>query len=319
MFQAIAWTVAFAAILAIGAIFGSVLIRRGGSDCVLGWALVAIIAAMPILHAVGACVNDGPSMNYLGWVYWTDWGRTPEVGEVFRFVPADQPAWTKYFPRSTWVKRCVDITPEGLYVFEGDNTEWSTDNRDKLEPVSADRIAGTIWGATHPSRVLRWFEPKGRLKNWVQMRYGPNRCWERNTGFVLLHGNRILHLSVEGWRYIRLGEDDFPPPVVPEHVETMIERSLTSSIDEPIALGPIDHGRVVEHVDVPEGTITVILFGRSDGVTTIHWGRSANPPIGVFVLRLDGGGEEMTLSIQGKEGVVSSLEVKVIHMIQGVP
>jgi hypothetical protein len=169
MVSVLSWTLAFVVVFAVGIWYGTRFVRRGGLDRILGWTLVAIIAAMPIFHLGGACVNNGPSMNYLGWVYWTDWGKTPEVGAVFRFVPADKPAWTKYFPQSTWVKRCVDITPEGLYVFEGDNTEWSTDNRDKLEPVPADHIAGTICAASHPSRTLRWFTPEGRFRNRTEM------------------------------------------------------------------------------------------------------------------------------------------------------
>ncbi len=158
---------------------------------------LVVLGVMLVLYTAGFCLNDGPSMNYLGWVYWTKWGELPEVGQVFRFVPADKPAWMKYLPHCTWVKRCVGITPEGLYVFEGDNTEWSMDS----QPVPADHIAGTIWAAYSPERVARSWSFWGSFINHVTLNLQPHdyHLVDENTIEIRDHDLKRVVIYRGGW------------------------------------------------------------------------------------------------------------------------
>jgi hypothetical protein len=119
----------------------------------------------------------------------------------------------------------VAITPEG-YVFEGDNTEWSLDQRefgrDVMAPVPADHVSGTVWAAFHPSRVARWFTFLGRLENRVNIIRGTRFQFEKTqygwfgkngkswasfssdgelvhgSGYAVLYNDVIVEFSVEG-------------------------------------------------------------------------------------------------------------------------
>lgn len=207
------------------------------------YALVILLTSLALYFA-GFCVNYGPSMNYLGWGYWVDWGRTPQAGEVFRFVPADKPAWHRYLPLATWVKRCTAITSEG-YVFEGDNTEWSLDQRefgrDVMAPVPASHISGTVWAAFHPRRVARWFTSLGRLENWVSITQGTSfqfkKTWwgwfgrnekrwisssdslvAHGSGYAVLCNSGIIELSDDGGCRLLSGDGQRVVAVLPEPI-----------------------------------------------------------------------------------------------------
>ena len=135
-----------------------------------------IVSSLILFHALGLSVNHGPSMNYLGWVYATNWFSSPEKdGQIFRFAPADLPAWCKYLPWCTQVKRRVSETPDGRVVFEGDNSEWSKDCRDGLKPVPEDHIAGVVYAAISPRRIVNTFTNHGRLYNWAEFHYPPKK------------------------------------------------------------------------------------------------------------------------------------------------
>ncbi|MFW5887960.1 MAG: hypothetical protein ACOCUH_04110, partial [Bacteriovoracia bacterium] len=116
---------------------------------------IALLVLVIFLYVAGFAINSGPSMNHLGLVYLTDWGSLPQEGQVFRFTPAENPSWYKYLPQKTQIKRCVGLTDDGRYVYEGDNQEWSEDNRDNFEPVPASHISGVITLALHHQSIFR--------------------------------------------------------------------------------------------------------------------------------------------------------------------
>ena len=153
---------------------------------------VIIITVMVVIYAAGVCLNDGPSMNYLGWVYITRWGEMPtQVGQIIRLVPADKPVWTKWLPRQSWVKRISGFTPEGLVKFEGDNPEWSKDNRDGLKPVSKDHIAGTVSAAISLPRLIRQFTARGKLENWAEFHYPPKKYIVTDKIVAVIHNGKF--------------------------------------------------------------------------------------------------------------------------------
>jgi len=141
----------------------------------LDWLLVAILAAIPVLYACGVSVEVGPSMNHLGSVYITKWGTLPtQPGQIIRLAPADLPTWRKYCVGSI-VKRFIGFTPDGRLKYEGDNSEWSADNRDGLKPVPPDYVAGVVTHTWSPERFVRAFSAQGRFRNWIETNLVPSK------------------------------------------------------------------------------------------------------------------------------------------------
>jgi len=134
--------------------------------------LITLTLFLVIAYTAGIGVNSGSSMNYLGWAYLTNWGETPQIGEVFRFTSTENPIWYRYMPGATQIKRCTGITKDELFLFEGDNADSSADIRDEEQAVPASNISGTIVAALHPKRCLRWLSESGRQYNWIQMKVG---------------------------------------------------------------------------------------------------------------------------------------------------
>ena len=174
-----------------------------------------IVSSLILFHALGLSVNHGPSMNYLGWVYATKWFSLPEKdGQIFRFASVDLPAWCKYLPWCTQVKRRVGETPDGRIIFKGDNSEWSKDRRDGLKPVPRDHIAGVVYAAISPRRAAGWFTANGRWRNRVELRYSPIRLhWNRDKcavsnpegGFSVIYpsGAEVFFTGCDFWAWSR--------------------------------------------------------------------------------------------------------------------
>jgi len=135
--------------------------------------LIGVLLAMPVLYIAGFNFNYGPSMSHLGWFYRTSWGEQPtRVGQIVRFAPPNQPAWRKYI--LPMVKRVAEIRSDGYFV-EGDNTEHSQDSRDWNKDVPPDHVAGVVVWCWSPARAWRGRTAVGKLRNWVEFVFGPNR------------------------------------------------------------------------------------------------------------------------------------------------
>lgn len=147
-----------------------------------------VLVVLGTFYILGVTVNSGPSMNHLGWVYCFKWFTQPTSdGDIFVFVPANKPAWTKYIPGRQWIKRRVGIS-KGCYIFEGDNEDWSTDNRDLLEPVPPSHVAGTLYCAISPKRLINCFTTSGRMKNRADFT-GPlhHQEWSHDNRYVAIN------------------------------------------------------------------------------------------------------------------------------------
>lgn len=132
--------------------------------------LVAAIVAIPVLYGLGVSFEIGPSMNHLGLIYVVKWGTLPtQPGQIIRLASAELPAWRKYVVGSM-VKRFTGFTSDGHLMFEGDNSEWSRDNRDGLKPVPPDHIAGVVVAAFSPRRFIRMFTAEGRFENKLALK-----------------------------------------------------------------------------------------------------------------------------------------------------
>jgi hypothetical protein len=162
---------------------------------------IVVLIAMTVLYVLGFCLNDGPSMNYLGWAYLTKWNAQPtHPGQIIRFVSADKPAWMKWLPRATMVKRFTGFTYEGLLMFEGDNSEWSADCRDEefMKPVPPDHVAGVVVAAISPQRVWRSLTPEGRLRNRVEWITPPKyHKWGPDSSVVLFREG-VVEIGIRG-------------------------------------------------------------------------------------------------------------------------
>lgn len=158
------------------------------------WIACAVTGAA---YACGVCVNCGPSMNGLGWVYVTAWGVAPDhVGQIVRFAPPGMPAWTRWLPRCTWIKRVVGRDEQGCWVYEGDSAERSEDCRDGLSPVPADNVAGVVVGAISPGRMARTLTVRGRLSNHVEFHYPPRRRVACGRGYLVYDGSGLREITV---------------------------------------------------------------------------------------------------------------------------
>ncbi|MFO8082604.1 MAG: hypothetical protein R6V07_20170 [Armatimonadota bacterium] len=152
-------------------------------------------------YAGGICVNSGPSMNGLGWIYVTSWGAVPDApGQIVRFAPPQRPAWTRYLPRCTLIKRVVGTDEQGRLIYEGDSTEYSADCRDGLAAVPPENVAGVIVAAISPRRLLRLLTRRGRLENHVEFSYAPKRRMRFGDGYVVAGPDGLRELTVSGER-----------------------------------------------------------------------------------------------------------------------
>ncbi len=140
--------------------------------------LIVILVAIPISYALGVSFEIGPSMKHLGLIYVVKWGTLPtQPGQVIRLAPAEMPAWRKYVIGSM-VKRFTGFTSDGSLTYEGDNSEWSRDNRDGLKPVPPDHIAGVVVAAFSLQRIVRLFTAEGQWVNRLELLYAPdNLTW----------------------------------------------------------------------------------------------------------------------------------------------
>lgn len=135
-----------------------------------------VVLALALFYVGGCTINHGPSMNYLGLIYIHNWFARPTTdGQIFVFTPAHNPWWYKFVPWQQQIKRRIGVTADGRVIYQGDNSEWSEDNRDKFEPVPTDHIAGVVIAAWIPQRTWRSFTAKGRLQNWVEFNYSPSQ------------------------------------------------------------------------------------------------------------------------------------------------
>ncbi len=235
---------------------------------------VAIIIAcvMAVMYIAGFCVNNGPSMNYVGWIYLTNWGSQPtEVGQIIRFVPADKPAWMWWMPGQQWVKRVSGFTADGLVMYEGDNSEWSRDNRDGLKPIPRDHIAGIITVAISPRRFVRLFTAAGRLQNQLEFSFPPDDHVWLGDGKYAFRQSGITRLVGVGKPYSFAGVGDRLSQVVARDPAGRVAIGL--SRPQP-ALWVLDDGRQ-ELVNLPqvvtEGVDTVAWNGNSSAVSAGQW------------------------------------------------
>ncbi|MFW6122519.1 MAG: hypothetical protein ACOC80_16690 [Petrotogales bacterium] len=156
---------------------------------------VALFILTLFLYVAGFTINSGPSMNHLGWIYLTDWESLPQVGQVFRFTPVENPSWYKYLPRKTQIKRCVGITNDGRYIYEGDNQDWSEDNRDDFKPVPKEHVSGVITSVLHPRQIINWFN--GGKKKRDVLRYAPDSVWSHDRQYFALISDSVTSPNSE--------------------------------------------------------------------------------------------------------------------------
>lgn len=247
------------------------------------WLLIAVIGAILALYGIGFSVEVGPSMNHLGLIYVTRWGTLPtQPGQVIRLAPAELPAWRKYVIGSM-VKRFVGFTPDGRLMYEGDNQEWSRDNRDGLKPVSPDHVAGVVVAAWSPVRLVRHFTKAGRMRNDIEFRYPPASVQWNDEYFSLQKAGYVVVVAITGgsppnsywgkslgWRgsFIEIDNDGLMTIVDPHDGSTYISgESLLAKRWEG------DH----RAVSARRASASVGGFILTDGLITVHT-RTPPPP-----------------------------------------
>lgn len=174
---------------------------------ILKWLLPGILLLIIALYAAGFSVNSGPSMNYLGWFYRTQWGTQPtKIGQIVRLAPPSQPIWRKYLHSS--IKRVIEIAPKGYYV-QGDNPEWAKDSRDWGDvPIPSDRISGVITWAWSLKRAWRSLTQEGKLYNYLEFNYEPSNIVWGTYGVYALEQENITIYSRNSNTYKRLFFDN---------------------------------------------------------------------------------------------------------------
>ncbi|TSC94312.1 MAG: hypothetical protein Athens101428_355 [Candidatus Berkelbacteria bacterium Athens1014_28] len=194
---------------------------------------VAIIIAcvMAVMYIAGFCVNNGPSMNYVGWIYLTNWGSQPtEVGQIIRFVPADKPAW-----------------------------------------IPRDHIAGIITVAISPRRFVRLFTAAGRLQNQLEFSFPPDDHVWLGDGKYAFRQSGITRLVGVGKPYSFAGVGDRLSQVVARDPAGRVAIGLSRPQPALWVLDDGRQELVNLPQVVTEGVDTVAWNGNSSAVSAGQW------------------------------------------------
>jgi RNase P/RNase MRP subunit p29 len=242
------------------------------------------------------------SLSFSGWVHY-DPDREPEIGNIVYFKVPNT--------RFREVKRVAKINESGDLWVTPDNSGVSgegSDNSELYDWVPRDSVKGVVDNIYTPARFFRIFTLSGRLRNWVEMEYSPEKRFLGAAVFVVRHspdyfvvldeGNVVLirgdvvrvdakgvQFEVDGRLFVysvkkrtaeRVRGDPFTLSAEFDHkFSPSVSVGIEGNVTDLVSLGSAIE---VDRGETPSVTFKVERIHREGSVTVVEGGYTSSPP-----------------------------------------